>query len=112
MLASPQLVAMRASAETVLVWLDSMNRTFGPTEPIYYYVSANCTGAPMMYVDLFRVGYVSNGQLYYPSGPATSQPYGSWMESGFCSPAEGSVATFAAMGQMSVTNLQAPFTVR
>lgn len=102
---------MTASTETVLVWLDSMNRTFGSTDPIYYYTSANCTGAPMMYVDLFRVGYVSNGQLYYPAGPATSQPYGSWMESGFCSPAEGSVATFAPMGQISVTNLQAPFTV-
>jgi hypothetical protein len=102
---------MRAGSDTVLVWLDAMNRTFGSAEPIYYYTSANCSGSPMMYVDLLRVGYVVNGTLFYPSGPVTSLTYGSWLESGFCTPSGGSVSTFAAMGSTSVATLQAPFSV-
>jgi hypothetical protein len=111
-LASTQLVAMRAGNDVVFVWLDAMNRTFGAAEPIYYFTSDNCTGTPLMYADLFRVGYVSSGQLMYPAGPATSQAYGSWLETGFCtSSGGGAVSTFAPMASMPVSNLQAPFAV-
>jgi len=111
LLASPQLVAMRAGTDIVFVWLDAMNRTFGSAEPTYYFASSNCTGTPLMYVDLFRLGYVTHGQLVYPSGPATSQTYGSWLETGFCQTSGGAVSTFAPMGSASVSTLQAPFSV-
>jgi hypothetical protein len=64
-----------------------------------------------MYVDLFRLGYVNNGQLVYPAGPATSQSYGSWLETGFCTSSGGAVSTFAPMATVSVSTLQAPFSV-
>jgi hypothetical protein len=63
-----------------------------------------------MYVDLFRTGYVFNNTLYYPSGPATSQPYSSWRESGVCTNSSG-VAAFAPVGTTSVSQFVAPFVV-
>jgi hypothetical protein len=103
-------MAMPVGTEIVFTLLDAQNRTFFNLEPIYYYASADCTGTPLMYADLLRFGYVYNGSLYYPAGPITSQPYGSWRETGSCM-AGGGVATFAPMGSTAVAQWQAPFVV-
>jgi hypothetical protein len=110
LLASTHLVSMTVGTDLVFAWLDAMNRTFTNTDPVYYFTAGNCTGTPLMYVDLFRMGYVKDNTLYYPVGPATSQPYGSWRESGSCVPSSGT-ATFAPMGSTSVSTFQAPFVI-
>ncbi len=107
---STQLVAMPVGSEVVLAVMDAQNRTFYNAEPIYYYTAANCTGTPLMYVDLLRFGSVYNGTLYYPQGTAAAQSYGSSLESGFCSASSG-FATFAPMATAPVAQLQAPFSV-
>jgi hypothetical protein len=101
---------MQAGTDLVLAMIDAANRTFLNLEPVYYYASANCSGAPLMYVDLLRFSYVNNGTMFYPAGAATSQAYGSSLENGFCSAMSG-VATFAPMASVSVAQLQAPFTI-
>ena len=109
-MAATHLVGIQVGTDLVFAWLDAMNRTFTTGDPVLYFTSGNCTGSPMMYVDLFRMGYVSNNTLYYPMGAVTSQPYGSWRESGNCVPSSGT-ATFAPMGTTSVANYQAPFVI-
>lgn len=101
---------MPVGTDVVLAVMDAQNRTFYNAEPLYYYASANCTGTPLMYVDLLRFGSVYNGILYYPHGAATAQAFGSSLESGFCSASSG-FATFAPMATAPVSQLQAPFSV-
>ena len=103
-------MGLQTGPDLVFVWLDIVNRTFYTAEPVTYYTLGNCTGTPLMYVDLFRTGYVANNTLYYPAGPATSQPYGSWRENGNCVPSSGT-AMFAPMGTTSVSSFQAPFSI-
>ena len=108
---STQLVAMLPNgSEVVMTMMDATNRTFWDYPPVYYFTSDSCTGTPLMYVDLLRFGYVSQGTLFYPTGPATSQPYGSSLDNGFCSVGPGQ-ATLAPMASTSVSNLRAPFSV-
>ena len=104
------LVGIQVGNDLVFAWLDAMNRTFTTGDPVLYFTSGNCSGSPMMYVDLFRMGYITNNTLYYPAGAVTSQPYGSWRENGNCVPSSGT-ATFAPMATTSVASYQAPFAI-
>jgi hypothetical protein len=97
-------------SDVVLTWIDATNRTFWNMEPWYYYTSTDCSGTPLMYVDLTRMGFVHNGTLYYPAGPATLQQYGSTFQEGWCSAVTGTGA-LAPMGSRPVNQLVAPFSV-
>jgi hypothetical protein len=110
LLASTHMVGIQVGSDLIFAWLDVLNRTFYTAEPTTYYTAAGCTGAPLMYVDMFRTGYVHNTTLYYPAGPATTQSYSSWRELGVCTNGSG-VFAFAPMGSTSVAQFVAPFSV-
>jgi hypothetical protein len=66
----------------------------------------------MMYVDLLRIGAVSNGMLYYPTGAPQVQPYQSYLEGGECTTlTDPASSTFASVGSRSVANFVAPFRI-
>lgn len=108
----PLIVALDAGTETVLVALDLPNRNFVQGEPTYYFSEPGCSGARMLYVDLLRIGAVSNGQLYYPTGTPQLQSYQSYLEAGECTTLpDPASSTFAAVGSRSVASFVAPFKI-
>ena len=75
-----------------------------------YFASADCSGTPMLYLDLTRFGYVTAGVLHYPAGPSTIGPYNSYQDDDGCQALSGT-APFAQIGQLSVGAFVAPFSL-
>jgi hypothetical protein len=109
--AFPSTVAMQVNGETVFAGLDIFNRTFSSEEPTFYFASADCTGAPLMYVNLSRYGWVHKGVLSYPTGPVAEQPFNSYLYEDTCEPFPGGYGPLAARGQADVSIFNGPFAV-
>lgn len=106
----PNAVAMEVGAEVVFTNVDTYTRTFTAMTPPRYFASADCSGTPMLYLDLTRFGYVTNGVLHYPTGPSTVGPYNSYQDDDGCQALSGT-APFAQIGQLSVGAFVAPFSL-
>ncbi|MEZ5319223.1 MAG: hypothetical protein R2752_17615 [Vicinamibacterales bacterium] len=107
----PNAVAMTMSTDVVFAVVDTQNMGFPNTTPPLFYASTDCSGPGMMYVELARFGYVKNGVLTYPTGPAAPTAYSSYSDDGGCAGYSG--ATMLAMAAtQDVSQFIGPFAVQ
>jgi hypothetical protein len=105
----PAVAGLTVGTELVLTSLDMAARTFDQGAlPTFYFASGDCSGTPMMYLDLLRFGVVSKGLLSYPTGGVAATVYGSYNQDGICASAAGS-ANLALVGTASVAGFVGPF---
>jgi hypothetical protein len=107
---APAYVALTVGQNLVMVSLDLVDARFYDNQPPFYYATNNCTGAPMMFLDMTRYGAVSSGLLYFPMGGQIATTYQSYRDSAVCQKISGT-GVFAAVATLNVTNFQAPFTL-
>jgi hypothetical protein len=104
----PDFVGVTIGAETVLVPLDTQNSNFKPAIPGFFYVSSNCSGAPLMFAPLVKFGIITDNTLYYPIGEGAITEYHSVSTGATCTTYTG-INLLAPQGRLSVSNLVAPF---
>jgi len=99
---------MTIGTETVLVTLDAQNSGFKGAIPGFFYVSANCSGQPLMFAPLVKFGIIADNTLYYPIGEGTITEYHSVSTGATCTTYTG-INLLAPQGRLAVGNLVSPF---
>ena len=107
---SPSYVMLTVGPTLVLVSLDLASASFYDAQPPFYYATNDCTGTPMMYLDMTRFGAVRVGTLSYPIGGPIATAYQSYKDSPTCQKISGT-AVLAAVGTANVNGFATPFTL-
>jgi len=107
---SPSYVMLTIGPNLVLVNLDLTSAGFYDAQPAFYYATNDCTGTPMMYLDMTRFGAVRAGTLSYPTGGQIATAYQSYKDSPTCQKISGT-AVLASVATSNVTGFATPFTL-